>query len=580
MKKIKFILFLIFFSLISKVIIFSLPNPAAIYCTKLGYPYSIEKDSLGNEHGYCLLPNGIKVNAWEFYRGLVYPEYSYCALKGYNIILDTIDMGTYKTYCPTCVEYDSLNNIKEKIKMLDLMNQNGDSLFNFQEINNEENFPIKYKKKNKDLPHILQTPESFDWRNYNGHNYVNDVRDQGNCGSCYAFAAVACAEGIYNNYTGSYDDNRKSFSESFIMWCLGKLPQYSSHIYQCQGADFSYSELDAQTGIGYSQTTGVVTEESFPYTINDPGECTHWADPKAIFSDWQRVDCNDINGIKEAIMNYGVVDAAVNIRKSDLQTWHNWGPNSGIYSDDQTSCDGNPCYDTYTNHGISLIGWGSDPLSGINFWILRNSWNSDWGESGYMRIAMTSARVACEVAYLIPEPVSFNAENVREHNNEPSYGNVIFRGGTDIVLSDGFHVNSGGDFHGYIDNNVPIAKKNDNNNNNLSEIKKFNENNNSFNEQAQSNENSMETYKNSEGFVKTEYVYVYPNPNNGFFKIANLEINEPFSVQIINSYGEIIYQSKEINNFRTYNISNEPSGIYILKIICDINLNYLKIIKF
>lgn len=54
-------------------------NPAARYCEVLGYDYSIETDEAGNEIEICTLPDSSKVDAWDFYRGKVKPEYSYCS---------------------------------------------------------------------------------------------------------------------------------------------------------------------------------------------------------------------------------------------------------------------------------------------------------------------------------------------------------------------------------------------------------------------------------------------------------------------------------------------------------------------
>lgn len=54
-------------------------NPAAKYCNILGYEYKIEKNDNGGEVGFCILPNGKKVNAWDFYKGKVGQEFSYPA---------------------------------------------------------------------------------------------------------------------------------------------------------------------------------------------------------------------------------------------------------------------------------------------------------------------------------------------------------------------------------------------------------------------------------------------------------------------------------------------------------------------
>jgi len=67
-------------------------------------------------------------------------------------------------------------------------------------------------------------PASYDLRNLDGHSYIGPVREQGNAGTCYAFAAIAVAESTYNRATGRYDDAVADFSESFISWSLD--PKY------------------------------------------------------------------------------------------------------------------------------------------------------------------------------------------------------------------------------------------------------------------------------------------------------------------------------------------------------------------
>jgi hypothetical protein len=131
-------------------------------------------------------------------------------------------------------------------------------------------------------------PASFDWRDHNGHSYIGPVKDQGYCGSCYAFAACAAAEGTYNFFLGLYDGSCIDFSESFIIWCLGRLPEYNSHFFGCDGADYTYAELQALVD------DGVCSESDFPYTTFDPGSCTHWGDPVTKFQAWYRLPCNDV----------------------------------------------------------------------------------------------------------------------------------------------------------------------------------------------------------------------------------------------------------------------------------------------
>lgn len=232
----------------------------------------------------------------------------------------------------------------------------------------------------------MALPTSFDWRSYNGHSYIGAVRNQGDCGSCYSFGASAAAEVAYNFANGLFDANAVDFSESFIIWCLARLSSYGDHFYGCDGADYEYSELDALV------QEGTILESAFPYRTSDPGSCAHYGDPRVTFAGWHRIECNNINAIKTAIMTYGAVDVAV-YAGDDFQAY-----SGGIYEDGNKTCSGTPtCAYADTNHAVALVGWND--AEGV--WILRNSWGASWGENGYMRIKYTSARVACAATYLV-----------------------------------------------------------------------------------------------------------------------------------------------------------------------------------
>ena len=235
-------------------------------------------------------------------------------------------------------------------------------------------------------------PAAFDWRNFNGHFYIGPVRNQGSCGSCYAFGAAAAAEGTYNFALGLYDGACADFSEAFIAGCVGSLPAYNPHFYGCDGADYDYQELQALT------VEGICYESAYPYSSAAAQTCpsTTWSAPRAVFASWYRVPCGDIEAIKTAIMTYGVVDVAV-------QTTSAWDAYAGgIYSDSNTACTASPCYNETADHAVSLVGWDdTPPEGGGGCWTLRNSWGPDWGEGGYMRIRYTSAAVSCAVCYLV-----------------------------------------------------------------------------------------------------------------------------------------------------------------------------------
>ncbi|MBE9467574.1 MAG: DUF333 domain-containing protein [Bacteroidetes bacterium] len=402
-------------------------TPAAKYCQMLGYQFEISLNTEGNQVGMCVLPDGKKVNAWDFFKGKVAQEYSYAAKYGFDIETVVEEIDGYTTEYAVCIS--EKKGEETRIPLVKLMELNGEPLFEKENIDlssslNTATFDPNFKA-------AKSLPTSFDWRNKDGHTYIGGVRAQGNCGSCYAFAATATAEGTYNVATNNYDGNCADFSESYIAWCLGSMSAYSSHFNGCGGADYDYQELQALTDIG------TVDESYFPYSDADNQSCNPATTnaPKIKFEAWHRVACNDANAIKTAIMTYGVVDAAIYV-SSDLQNY-----SGGVFSDNSTSCTGNPCYNTTTNHAISLVGWGHDATKG-DYWILRNSWGSTWGESGYMRIAVTSAHVGCSVCYMVynsnqasvPTLTTASASSIQD-NSAVCGGNISADGGATISQS-------------------------------------------------------------------------------------------------------------------------------------------------
>lgn len=225
-------------------------------------------------------------------------------------------------------------------------------------------------------------PAAFDWRNVNGHSYVGPVRNQGACGSCYAFAAVGVLESAFR-IAEELPDTDVNLSESYLMFCLSR---YYDGFYGCEGASYDYDELQALVD------HGVVEEDCFPYDQGRTADCGASCDSPSMevrLSSWGRIPCNDVEAIKSAILTYGPVDAAV--MATDAFSAYS----GGIYNDLNQTCPGSPCYFTTTNHAVVLVGWNDADQA----WILRNSWGPNWGEGGYMRISYRAARVACEVTY-------------------------------------------------------------------------------------------------------------------------------------------------------------------------------------
>jgi len=196
------------------------PNPAAAYCEQLGYTYKVVSTPQG-ETGVCVVePGRVEFDAWDFYRGKIGQAYSYAARHGYDIRTERIERESHVEEYAVCVSRGPGNR---EIPLLQLMEENGEPL-SLKSIK-EEATPAPSSAGDK-TPQSLYTglkadiPSSFDWRSYGGHAYIGSVRDQGNCGSCYAFGALASAEGVHNVTNALMDENCSDFSEAFLAFCL------------------------------------------------------------------------------------------------------------------------------------------------------------------------------------------------------------------------------------------------------------------------------------------------------------------------------------------------------------------------
>jgi C1A family cysteine protease len=206
------------------------------------------------------------------------------------------------------------------------------------------------------LPPIHNLPPVFDWRDNNG-NWVTPVRNQGNCGSCWDFSAVAQVESWWNIH--NQDPHLMvDLSEQFVLSCSDG---------SCDGWPVE-NALDFIISIG-----GVPTEACFAYMANDAIPCSHacseWADEAIPIPGWGYVTLEEdiIENIKNAVFRHPV-SACFDVY-ADFNSY-----TGGVYEH---------VWGEYrAGHCILIVGWNDDEHS----WICKNSWGENWGESGYFRI--------------------------------------------------------------------------------------------------------------------------------------------------------------------------------------------------
>ncbi len=214
-------------------------------------------------------------------------------------------------------------------------------------------------------------PVSIDWRKIGG---VTDVKSQGRCGACWAFAATGALEGLMYKNTGKLI----SLSEDQLLEC-------DSHPFQkaCNGGNFVYS-------LDFASTNAITTSALYPYSYTDghrnTDPCRIGPDPgifgvvrgngDATVSDFKGVRFvpESEQELKAAVARQPIA-AAISGYSRDFQTYK-----SGVF-------DSSKCGET-VDHAVLIVGYGTTlPEEGQeDFWLIKNQWGIGWGDNGYMKL--------------------------------------------------------------------------------------------------------------------------------------------------------------------------------------------------
>ncbi|CAF1139434.1 unnamed protein product [Didymodactylos carnosus] len=190
-------------------------------------------------------------------------------------------------------------------------------------------------------------------------SYMNPIENQGQCGSCYAFAVTAAIEGTYSVKKGS----RIKMSKQQLIDCSPNNGCSGGYL----GATFDYIK----------QRSGLQPDTSYPYATRQQ-TCKLSQSKVGAISSYGSIQRGDEEALKQALTNYGPVAAAIHTT-SDLQFY---GPGKRLNSQDILDIPG--C-SKQVDHAIAIVGYGTQ--NGKDYWIVRNSWGTNWGLDGYFKIA-------------------------------------------------------------------------------------------------------------------------------------------------------------------------------------------------
>ncbi|XP_041563544.1 procathepsin L-like isoform X2 [Drosophila elegans] len=237
----------------------------------------------------------------------------------------------------------------------------------------ESDAKIAASRKMVNITDALPVPDSFDWRQKGG---VTPVKNQGSCGSCWAFAITGAIEG----HTFAAKGKLPNLSEQNLVDCG---PQQDFNLNGCNGG-FQEAALCwlSETQMGISLT------ESYPYAGRQKSCKFVPSTVGGHFSEFGVLSSGDEDQMKRVVANLGPVACSVSMPEN-LRFYK-----SGIY-DDPT------CNDYELLHSILVVGYGSE--HGLDYWIVKNSWDDSWGDSGYFRLlrGQNLCHIAAECSYPI-----------------------------------------------------------------------------------------------------------------------------------------------------------------------------------
>ena len=201
---------------------------------------------------------------------------------------------------------------------------------------------------------VGDVPESIDWREKNA---VNPVKDQGQCGSCWAFSAVSAQESAWFINKGVL----QSLSESEIVDCCTS----------CSGCNGGWPTW-AYTQKSEEQDGLFMLEDDYPYRPL-VGMCM-FDKAKGVqkVTGYVTIKYGSEDDLKEKVGTMGPASICIDASQWTFQTYA-----GGIYDEPM-------CSEEILDHAVVCVGYGSE--GGLDFWIVRNSWGPSWGENGYIRM--------------------------------------------------------------------------------------------------------------------------------------------------------------------------------------------------
>jgi C1A family cysteine protease len=379
-----------------------LANPAAVYCSELGYEYELV-DSESGQTGICKFPDGSTCGEWDFLAGQCGETYSYCAQQGLGLKTLSDGNNPFSPEYSVCVSEDGevlgsvvdLADLNEKAKGCDREQrpasqepEEGDVLEDDMDIDSGDTMDA--------------VPASFDWRSRPKGNYLTTVKNQGICGSCWAFSAIGVSEAALNIANNTVGNNYNLSEQYFVSdcyayggvsSCCGGWKDDALKVIRDTGApdEACMSYVDGNSSTGCSCGGGTCDTNCTFRTGGDCSDrqcsdrCTDWASRLVRIRKTGAVSSTR-GAIQKALVNKGPLAVSLHMSGTfNSNDVYNCAPVSG------------------TNHAVIIVGYSNAG----NYWWVKNSWGATWGRhnNGYFKVGYGECNIESKVYYALAHSV-------------------------------------------------------------------------------------------------------------------------------------------------------------------------------
>jgi len=290
---------------------------------------------------------------------------------------------------------------------------------------------------------VLDNPNEFNWRDVDGMDWTTIAKHQGNCGSCWDFAALGALESVIM-IEEQCNLIQPDLAEQYALSCL---PASANNYGQgcLGGTPYKAYFYIMDEGVEGNYYNGIIPESCFPYEASHDipceDKCEDWIDQlipitdcQEYFLDFDYDSPENREILKSIVYSDGPVAVAMNVTSEFVNYW-NIHHNPDDYYPDTHEPWGN-----MLNHIVVICGWKDDAsIENGGYWIVKNSWGTDWGYDGFFNLEYGGLFIGMYYSTVTYDPDSVDWDPIADAGGlyQAEIGEIITFDGTNSIDPEG-----------------------------------------------------------------------------------------------------------------------------------------------